>query len=115
MITIYGISNCDTIKKTRAWLKDAGVPHDFHDYRKDGITESLVETFLARFTLEELINRRGTTWRKLPETVREALTPESAVTVMLENPALIRRPILTDGNHWLLGFDPQAIQQTLTS
>lgn len=115
MITIYGISNCDTIKKTRSFLQDTDIPYDFHDFRKDGITETLVETFMARFSLEKLINRRGTTWRKLPEPVREALTPESAVTLMLENPALIKRPILTDGNHWLIGFDPQAIQQTLTS
>lgn len=115
MITIYGIGNCDTIKKTRAWLKDTGIPHGFHDYRKDGITETLVESFLARFTLDELINRRGTTWRKLPVTVRESLTPESAITLMRENPALIKRPILTDGDHWLIGFDPHAIQQTLTT
>ena len=113
MITVYGIRNCDTIKKTLAWLSSANLEHQLHDYRKQGISEALIEQLIQQFTLDQLINRRGTTWRKLPEASRQDLTESSAGKLMLENPALIKRPILSDGKHWLIGFDPQAITETL--
>ncbi len=115
MIHVYGIRNCDTIRKTLNWLTENHLTYRFHDYRKEGLSEPLLGKFLARYSVDDLINRRGTTWRQLPESVRKDLTEESARALMLEKPSLIRRPILTDGNSWLLGFDPQAIARTLIS
>ena len=113
MIDVYGIRNCDTIRKTLNWLTEQDIPHHFHDYRKDGLSERLIDSFMSRFSTDELINRRGTTWRKLPESVRDNLTPATARSLMLANPSVIRRPILSDGNSWLIGFDPDAISRTL--
>ena len=115
MITVYGIRNCDTIKKTLAWLSTQGLDHQLHDYRKQGISDELIDQLIQQFTLEQLVNRRGTTWRKLPESSKQNLTESSARALMQENPALIKRPILCDGEHWLLGFDPQAITETLAT
>jgi len=113
MITVYGIRNCDTIRKTLRWLEDNDYRFEFHDYRKDGIDRELVEQFLTHFTPEQLINRRGTTWRGLPEATRENLSPATAAALMVEHPALIKRPVLTDGKNWLTGFDTDAIRQTM--
>ena len=115
MITVYGIRNCDTIKKTLNWLSQNDYPHQLHDYRKDGISEQLVSEFMKQFSLDELINRRGTTWRKLPEASRQDLTDPAALSLMVENPSLIKRPIIADGKHWLLGFDPEVLSRTLNS
>ena len=113
MITVYGIRNCDTIKKTLTWLSEAGYRHQLHDYRKEGLSEQLVDELLDQFTVEQLINRRGTTWRQLPEASKQNLTRKSAKTLMKENPALIKRPVICDGSVWLIGFDPEAIRQRL--
>jgi len=115
MITVYGIRNCDTIKKTLTWLTSQGLEHQLHDYRKQGISDALIDQLLQQFTLEQLINRRGTTWRKLPEPNKQNLSESSARALMHEYPALIKRPILCDGKQWLVGFDPQIIEQTLTT
>ena len=79
MITLFGINNCDTIKKTRKWLEQHGVEYQFHDYKKLGCPAELANTFLEHFSHEQLINRRGTTWRKLPDPVKQSLDRESAV------------------------------------
>ena len=113
MIILYGIRNCDTIKKTLQWLESNGHEYQFHDYRKEGIEASLIHQFLKQFTLEELINKRGTTWRKLPESDKQGLTLENAGKLMETNPSLIRRPILVDGDRWLIGFDPQMFNEIL--
>lgn len=105
MITLYGIANCDTIKKTRAWLDQAGIAYEFHDYRKHGSPETLIRTFIRQFAYNELINSRGTTWRKLSEHTRNTLDQNSAITLMSEQPAIIKRPLLRAGSDWLLGFD----------
>lgn len=115
MITVYGIRNCDTIKKTLAWLSTEGLDHQLHDYRKQGISESLIALLLEQFPLEQLINKRGTTWRKLPESSKQGLTKSSARQLMQDNPALIKRPILSDGKHWLVGFNPQSISETFAN
>jgi arsenate reductase len=113
MITVYGIRNCDTIKKTLKWLEAKGLEYQLHDYRKEGISNSLVEQLLHQFTLDQLINRRGTTWRKLSESSKQGLTPATAGKLMQENPSLIKRPILCDGRQWLIGFDPQFMAEKL--
>jgi len=104
LYTVYGIKNCDTMKKAMKWLDDAGIAYHFHDYKKDGLSPELVDSWLNQLGWEDLINRRGTTWRKLDESVREAMDNDSARQVMLENPSIIKRPLLDTGRERILGF-----------
>ena len=104
MYTVYGIKNCDTMKKAMKWLDDAGIAYHFHDYKKDGLSPELVDSWLNQLGWEDLINRRGTTWRKLDESVREGMDNDSARQVMLENPSIIKRPLLDTGRERILGF-----------
>lgn len=115
MITLYGIPNCDTIKKTRRWLESHDAEYQFHDYRKDGCTPALIKQFLAHFDYEQLINTRGTTWRKLPESTRNQLNTAAAVKLMTSHPALIKRPLLTNNNVWLLGYDEAGLTKLLAN
>lgn len=111
-ITMYGIKNCDTIKKARRWLESQQIDYRFHDYRADGLSAEQLQTFIDQLGWEELLNTRGTTWRKLDEAQRRAITHEAAAkTVMLEQPALIKRPLLAaaDGR-MLLGFSDDGYQ-----
>ncbi len=105
MITLFGISNCDTVRKARGWLDQQGLDHCFHDYRKKGCEQELIQKMLRHFNLDDLINRRGTTWRSLPKTIRESMDEKAAIALMRENPALIKRPIAQSGRLWLLGFN----------
>lgn len=112
MITVFGIKNCDTIKKTKAWLEANEVPYQFHDYRKDGIDQALLERLESRLGWEALLNRRGTTWRKLPETVRDNIDRQSALAAMLEQPAMIKRPIVMNDDIALTGFNAATWENT---
>ena len=95
MTTLYGIPNCDTVKKARAWLGEHGVAHDFHDFKKHGVPESALDQWLAALGWEALVNRKGTTWRKLDDTTRAAvLDAASARAVLLAHPSLIKRPVV---------------------
>lgn len=94
MITIYGIPNCDTIKRTRAWFEAAGIDYRFHDYRKDGVTRDLLEGFVGDLGVEAILNRRGTTWRALPDDMKANLDDAGAIDIMLANPAVIKRPVI---------------------
>jgi len=102
--TIYGIKNCDTMKKAMKWLDEAGIEYHFHDYKKVGVSPELIDGWLSQFAWDELVNRRGTTWRKLDESVRESMDTESAKAVMMENPSIIKRPLLDTGRERILGF-----------
>jgi arsenate reductase len=113
MTTIYGISNCDTMKKARNWLQANGVDYDFHDYKKSGCDSALAKLLLSRFTLEQVINKRGTTWRKLDDDTKDKLTVKNATALMMDNPSLIKRPILQHGKSWLIGFDEKEWQEAL--
>ena len=104
MTTLYGLSNCDTVKKARRWLDERGVAYRFHDYRKQGLDERLLRTWVDELGWEALLNRRGTTWRQLPESARVGLDREQAIAVMLESPAIIRRPLLDSGATRHIGF-----------
>ncbi|WP_193145141.1 ArsC family reductase [Citrobacter europaeus] len=106
MITLYGIKNCDTIKKARRWLEDNGVEYRFHDYRVDGLDNALLHSFINELGWEPLLNTRGTTWRKLDEATRSKITDaSSAAALMIEMPAIIKRPLLcAPGKSMLLGF-----------
>lgn len=110
MVIIYGISNCDTIRKTRSWLEHHGIAYTFHDYRKDGSSIDLMQEFLKHFDHDMLINRRGTTWRNLPETSKKALNPRSAAKLMSEQPSLVKRPLIKAGRRWLLGYDESQLE-----
>ncbi|EBO9259660.1 ArsC family reductase [Salmonella enterica] len=113
MITLYGIKNCDTIKKARRWLEEHGIDYRFHDYRVDGIDRPLLNTFIAELGWQSLLNTRGTTWRKLDEADRSGITDaDSAAALMVEQPAIIKRPLLCAlGKPMLLGFSESRYQQ----
>lgn len=113
MITLYGIKNCDTIKKARRWLEAQKIEYRFHDYRVDGLDNALLSTFIAQLGWEALLNTRGTTWRKLDESTRHAITDAaSAAALMVEMPAIIKRPLLcAPGKPMLLGFSESRYQQ----
>ena len=104
MTTLYGIPNCDTVKKARAWLDEHGVAYDFHDYKKQGIDAATLKRWCAEFGVERVPNQKGTTWRKLSEAQRADLTPAKAIELMQEQPSLIKRPLLDTGKRRLLGF-----------
>ena len=113
MIIIYGIPNCDTMKKARKWLTDNGIEYRFHDYKKQGLDEALLRAWIDDLGWEALLNRRGTTWRKLPQAVRDGIDEASAIRVMLENQSIIRRPVLESGESHLVGFSEQAYRELL--
>jgi arsenate reductase len=105
--TIYGIKNCDTMKKARAWLTSHGVAHEFHDYKESGIERARLEGWLKSVGWEVLLNRAGTTFRKLPDAAKMNLTEGKAVKLMLEQPSMIKRPVLEHGKSLLVGFSPE--------
>ncbi len=104
MITLYGISNCDTIRKARKWLQQQDIDYQFHDYRKQGLDAGMLNRWADELGWEALLNRRGTTWRQLPEAQKQDLTRDRAITLMLEHPAMIKRPLLDLGECRQLGF-----------
>ncbi len=115
MLTLYGIPNCDTVKKARAWLDERGVAYEFHDYKKRGIpTEKLVD-WLTQVSWERLLNRAGTTYRQLPDEQKPS-DADSAVAVMLANPSIIRRPLIeANGKVVALGFEGQEYKKQFLS
>ena len=110
MTTIYGISNCDTVKKARKWLEQEGVEHQFHDFRKDGINADQVSQWLTTLGWEALINKRSTTWKQLDEASRQQLNDQTAVALILANPTLIKRPLLAHNDNLELGFKAEQYQ-----
>ena len=107
-VTIYGIKNCDTMKKARTWLDDHGVGYVFHDYKAEGIDKASLERWSKEVGWEILLNRAGTTFRKLPDAQRENVTEKKAIALMLEQPSMIKRPVLDAGGKLLVGFKPDA-------
>jgi Spx/MgsR family transcriptional regulator len=106
-ITIYGIKNCDTMKKARAWLEKRGVDYAFHDYKTAGVERDRLETWSKKVGWETLLNRAGTTFRKLPDVDKAGLTETKAVALMLAQPSMIKRPVLDLGSGRLVvGFKP---------
>lgn len=105
-VTIYGIVNCDTMKKARAWLAEHGVAHRFHDYKKDGIDRDRLQQWCAFVSWETLLNRAGTTFRKLPDADKASLNAAKAVKLMLEQPSMIKRPVLDIDGKVVVGFKP---------
>lgn len=111
---VYGIRNCDTVKKARKFLEEAGVPYEFHDYRKDGVDADRLAGLVAEFGWENILNKRGTTWRKLDEGTRDGVVgAASALEVMIEHPSVIKRPIVEGEVKNFVGFDPVAWEMAL--
>lgn len=110
--TMYGIKNCDTIKKASKWLDENHIPYVFYDYRKDGLTEALLRTFTENIDWQTLVNKRGTTWRQLSDEEKSAIVDvTSAIVLMLEKPAIIKRPILVSSdNQFIVGFNANDYQ-----
>lgn len=111
-ITLYGIPDCDTVRKARAWLNDNGIDYQFHDFRKAGVTADLLRAWLADVAWDTLVNRRGTTWRGLPEARREAIVDaDSAIALMLESTSVIKRPVLAAFDMVHVGFSTEEYAQ----
>ena len=104
MIAIYGIKNCDTMKKARAWLDGRGLAYDFHDYKSAGIDKRRLEQWVERLGWETVLNRAGTTFRKLPDADKENLNAKKAIALMLAQPSMIKRPILEADGIMMAGF-----------
>jgi arsenate reductase (glutaredoxin) len=106
-ITIYGIRNCDTMKKARVWLEAQGIDHEFHDYKVAGIDRPTLEKWVKAVGWEVLLNRAGTTFRKLPDDAKANIDEGKAIRLMLEQPSMIKRPVLERGRALLVGFSPE--------
>lgn len=115
MTTLYGIRNCDTMKRARAWLDTHGVGYVLHDYRVAGLDRAVLAGWVREFGWEALLNRGGTTFRKLPEAQRQDLDAEEAIALMLAEPAMIRRPVLDTGAMRILGFRPDLYAQVFAA
>jgi arsenate reductase len=111
-VTIYGIKACDTMQKARVWLADRGVAYDFHDYKTAGIDRARLERWAGQAGWEVLLNRSGTTFRKLPEADKAGLTEAKAIGLMLAQPSMIKRPVLEADGRLLVGFKPDAYAAT---
>ncbi len=108
---IYGIKNCDTMKKAFTWLEQRGVSYTFHDYKKSGADSEALKDAIKTHGWENVINRRGTTWRALPDTVKDNMDENGAVKAALENPSLIKRPLLVHSGKIHLGFSPESYNE----
>ncbi len=110
MIKIYGIPNCDTMKKARKWLDEHKVDYEFHNFKKDGLDASLLNDWISQLGWEMLLNKRGMMWRKLDEQTKANIDQASAIRIMLEMPSIIKRPVLDTGNSLHVGFKAETYQ-----
>ncbi|WP_331372977.1 ArsC family reductase [Sinorhizobium chiapasense] len=106
-VTIYGIKNCDTMKKARSWLEGRGIAYKFHDYKAEGIDRAPLERWCDEFGWETVLNRSGTTFRNLPEADKQDMTADKAIALMLKQPSMIKRPVLDADGKLLIGFKPE--------
>jgi arsenate reductase len=111
-ITIYGIKNCDTMKKARVWLESHDVAYAFHDYKAEGIDRAALERWAKEVGWDVLLNRAGTTFRALPEKDKDGLTEKKAIALMLAQPSMIKRPVLDVGGKLVVGFKPEVYAKT---
>ena len=111
MITLYGIKNCDTVKKARRWLEQHQIDYSFHDFREDGLQQEAVEAWLDELGWETLVNRRSTSWKQLSPEQRETMDRQSALAAILQQPTLIKRPLLDTGTSRHVGFSTGDYQE----
>jgi Spx/MgsR family transcriptional regulator len=114
VITLYGIPNCDTVKKAQKWLLQNNISYSFHDYRKDGLDETLLRSFLNKLSWTDLLNKRSTSYRALSAEQKETLNEDAAIALFIEFPTLIKRPLLINESKSLLGFKPELYQAFFT-
>ncbi len=114
-ITVYGIKNCDTVKKACKWLDQNDVAYQFHDVRADGLTSANVSAWIQQLGWETIINKRSTTWKSLSPNMRDSMDSQSAVKAIVENPTLFKRPLLDKGGTFLTGFKDKDYEQFLNS
>jgi arsenate reductase len=110
-ITIYGVKNCDTMKKARAWLDKRGVAYVFHDYKTEGIDKARLQNWATAAGWETLLNKAGTTFRKLPDKDKDGITEKKAIALMLAQPSMIKRPVLNAGGKLTVGFKPEIYEK----
>ena len=111
MIKLYGIPNCDTMKKARSWLDKHGIEYEFHNYKKQGVPEKELNAWVKQLGWEVLLNKRGTTWRQLDEDTKAKVNQASAIQIMLDNPSIIKRPVLDADGQLEVGFSEKNYQQ----
>ncbi len=114
-ITVYGIKNCDSVKKARKWFEQHNIAYTFHDFRADGIDHKWVADIAEKAGWEVLLNKRGTTYRQLSDDVKANIDEQSALQLMAQNPTLIKRPVVTDGDTVSVGFNASSFEQSYTS
>jgi Spx/MgsR family transcriptional regulator len=114
-VTIYGIPNCDTMKKARSWLEGHGVDHAFHDYRASGLEPGRLDQWVEKLGWEVLLNKASTSFRALPDEEKQGLVETSAKALMLANPTMIKRPVLDLGDRLLVGFKPDIYAQAFST
>jgi len=114
-VKLYGIKNCDTIKKARKWLEQQNIEYQFHDYRSDGIDRELLDGFLQTQPWDLLLNKRGTTWRQQSDEVKNNIDQQSAIDLMLEHPAMIKRPVLVTTTTVMVGFKADQYQDIFSA
>ena len=102
---MYGIANCDTIKKAKTWFEKRQIPYVFHDYKKSGIDKDVLEMWVLEEGWEPLLNKRGTTFRELPDVLKKDMDADKAIALMAAHPSMIKRPVVTDGDTILIGYD----------
>ena len=110
-ITIYGIKNCDTMKKARAWLDRHTIGYEFHDYKTQGIERAQLESWVKQVGWETLLNRAGTTFKKLPDAKKSGVDEKKALALMLDQPSMIKRPVLDVGGKLTVGFKPEIYER----
>jgi arsenate reductase len=114
-VTIYGIKNCDTMKKARTWLEENDIGYEFHDYKASSITRDRLKAWLGKVGWETLLNRAGTTFRKLPDADREGIGEAKAIDLMIAQPSMIKRPVLERANTIIVGFKPETYSAAFCS
>jgi arsenate reductase (glutaredoxin) len=112
-VLVFGIKNCDTMKKAMSWLAENGVAHEFIDYKKAGLAEAKLPDWVARSSWEKLLNTRGLMWKKLSDEERSAVDREKALKLMAQYPSLIKRPVLDTGSQLIIGFTPENYAEQL--
>jgi len=110
---LYGIKNCDTVKKAKRWLEENDIAYTFHDFRVEGLEQSTIDSWLESVTWETLLNKRATSWRNLDDPRKESLDKTVAIELMLANPTLIKRPVLVSNESILVGFKPNTYKDAL--
>jgi arsenate reductase len=113
MVTIYGIKNCDTMKKAFRWVDEQGVEYRFHDFKQEGVDRATLEAWEAELGWERLLNRRGMMWRKVTDEVKASIDRDSAIALMLDTPSIVKRPVLDTGSSRHVGFTPDLYQELL--